>query len=80
MERAMNDRAFGIHSRIPTCCIDFFIDEWEFMFTDKNPYVRAVAHAAWSYIPCPKCLGTGRKANIKWCVNECGGDHYKDFK
>ena len=78
--KMMNDRAFGIHSRIPLCCIDFFINEWEYMYMTDSPYVRAVSYAAWSYVPCPKCLGTGRKAKIKFCINECGGNHWEDFK
>ena len=77
----MNDLAFGIHSRIPLCCIDFFIKEWEYMYmNDRSPYVQAVNYAEWHYVPCPKCLGTGHKAKIRWCINECGGDHPQDFK
>lgn len=71
--------AFGIHSRVPRCCIDFFVNEWEYMYRNDTAYVQAVNYANVHYVQCPKCLGTGRKANIRWCVNECGGDHLQDF-
>ena len=74
------DIAFGIHSRIPMCCIEFFVDEWEYTHTNDSAYVQAVNYADAHYVQCPKCLGTGRKVKIKWCINECGGDHLKDFK
>ena len=76
----MNDKAFGIHSRIPICCIDFYTDKWEMEYTRGTPYAQAVDAAGWHYVPCPRCLAVGHKANIRWCVNECGGDHPKDFK
>ena len=79
-DQASRDIAFGVHSGIPRCCIAFFVKEWEYMYMDdSNPYVQAVNYAAWNYVPCPKCLGTGRKVKIKFCVNECGGDHPQDF-
>jgi hypothetical protein len=73
------DIAFGIHSRIPRCCIDFFVSEWVYIYPRDTAYTSAVNAANWHYVPCPKCLGTGRKANIKWCINECGREHPEDF-
>ncbi len=73
-------KAYGIHSRIPLCCIDFFNNEWKIEYTRDTPYYRAVTIADWYYVPCPKCLATGHKVKIRWCINECGADHPQDFQ
>lgn len=75
-------RAFGKHSNIPSCCVEFFIFEWdrnEGWRNEGNWYHQAISAASWGYVPCPQCLGKGRKVKIKLCVNECGGEHREDF-
>jgi hypothetical protein len=78
-------RAFGKHSNIPDCCIDFWLTEWLTVFQDdgsgwKHPYARAVNSSKWGYVPCPECLGEGNRIKVKDCSIECGGEHRKDFK
>jgi hypothetical protein len=75
------DIAFGFHSNIPKCCIDFFVEEWEYMYLhDSNPYVRAVDAAKWEYVPCPECLGMGRRAELRICALECGRECWRDYQ
>ena len=72
--------AFGLHSRIPTCCIRFFNDEWPSIWRNhRSPYVRAVNAARFGYVPCPDCLAKGNKVKLLVCRLECGGDHERDF-
>lgn len=74
--------AFGRHSRIPDCCINFFVEDWDMSEgwqNEGNWYHQAVDAARFGYVPCPKCLGTGRRIKIKDCDVECGGDHRQDF-
>lgn len=74
------DIAFGKHSNIPNCCIDFFVEEWEFIHIRKDDlYVRAVNSCAWGYVPCPECLGRGNKVHVRQCITECGKKCWKDF-
>jgi len=73
---------FGLHSRIPTCCIRFFIDEWdgrELWRDEESPYARALKASRAQYVQCPQCLANGRVANLRICRVECGGDHVGDF-
>jgi hypothetical protein len=73
---------FGLHSRIPTCCINFFVDEWDgrSMFRDiGSAYHRALDSAKAGYVLCPACLGRGNKVQIRDCRIECGRDHQEDF-
>lgn len=79
-EQKMYDIAFGLHSRIPACCIRFFTDEWGWRRrSDDDPYVRAIRVSKFGYVPCPQCLATGNRVKIRICKRECGGDHYSDF-
>lgn len=81
------DVRFGRHSRVPDCCIAFFISEWEYMYSSRghdefmhSAYSRAIDAANAGYVLCPSCLGNGKRAKLRICVNECGGDHLADFK
>lgn len=81
-EKAYN-WVFGLHSRIPACCIEFFIEEWDayaIYNQQDNPYRKAVDAARFGYVPCPRCLGTNNRAKLKVCAIECGGNHRDDFK
>lgn len=79
-EMALYDRAFGLHSSIPSCCVEFYIAYWEDIWLRRDaPYRLAVDAAEFGYVPCPTCLGTNNKVRIKWCARECGGEHQEDF-
>lgn len=74
--------AFGRHSNLPNCCIDFFVEEWdmsECWQNEGNWYHQAIRAAKYGYVPCPRCLGTGNKVKIRWCLDECGKEHPDDF-
>lgn len=76
------DWAYGRHSNIPSCCIEFFVEEWSrrrMWEHEDDPYVRAVNVAHFNYVPCPTCLGRNKRAKLKLCVDECGGEHHRDF-
>ena len=79
-ERAYH-RAFGLHSNIPECCVEFFINVWHdrMLSTGSSPYERAVHHAKAQYVQCPECLGTGYVQELRECVKECGGYHQWEF-
>lgn len=74
------DRAFGEHSNIPACCIDFYVKEWEYIWQQHNhPYVKLIRKSKANYVQCPKCLNENKIVKIKDCKKECGGDHFADF-
>lgn len=65
--------AYGTHSKIPTCCIRFFIYHWGRMMDEGHEYYQFIQrYVHWNYVPCPKCLGSGNKINIRLCRQECG--------
>lgn len=75
-------RAFGIHSRIPDCCIEFYVTEWHPFFETKwrgTVYDDAVTESGFKYVPCPKCFYTDSRAEIRICAVECGRECYKDY-
>lgn len=79
-ELKVYDRAFGLHSKIPPCCVEFYVTHWESIWTNNDSfYHRAVRAAEFGYVPCPTCLGTHNKVKIKRCIYECGGEHREDF-
>jgi hypothetical protein len=80
-EQVRYDIRYGLHSRIPTCCIIFFVTEWESIYREGSdmPYNRAVDAARAGYVQCPECLGSGTKVKILDCDLECGGNHRGDF-
>lgn len=75
--------AFGAHSRIPSCCVRFFIGEWEDIndWPEKpmNLYKRAVNASNAGYVQCPECLGSGNAIDIRDCRRECGKECARDF-
>ncbi len=64
---------FGRHSGIPDCCIAFFTTEWDYLAHDY--YAGRVHQANWGYVPCPKCLDSGRQIWVRNCARECGTPH-----
>lgn len=79
-------RAYGKHSNIPDCCIEFWLTEWLREFRDElgtgwsSPYARAINRAGWGYVPCPECFGGGFKIKVRDCAKECKRDCRKDFE
>jgi hypothetical protein len=61
-------RGFGRHSRIPECCIDFFITTWlDVPDEERADYVNALDAGGYEYIPCPTCLDAGVKVAMHHC-------------
>lgn len=81
---ASRDIAFGLHSKIPTCCIAFFILEWSHisggLYAEKYfKKIRRISRArekkklfGIDYIPCPDCLESHNFSNVHKCVKGCG--------
>jgi hypothetical protein len=70
------DIAYGRHSNIPECCIQFFITRWDY----TNQYGDIVhAFSPVNYIPCPKCFANGNFNKLKMCDSDCGKECYKEF-
>jgi len=65
--------AFGIHSNIPMCCVEFFIGDYEEMWmNDKQRYIKDVGvFQRWNYIPCPKCAKSNNKIVLHECTIPC---------
>jgi hypothetical protein len=77
------DIAYGRHSRIPECCIRFFVDVWAAreMWREDTELVKAVHASRARYVQCPDCLKHQKlPVNILLCRIDCGGDHMEDFK
>ena len=73
------DIAYGLHSNIPMCCINFFVEEWDYM--QDTPHSRAIdmANPKWNYVPCPECLQTNNRVHLRMCEAECGKKCWKEF-
>lgn len=65
--------AFGIHSNIPVCCVEFFIGDYDQMYYDtKQHYIKGVGvFRRWNYIPCPKCAKSNNKIMLHECTIPC---------
>lgn len=65
----------GVHSRIPLCCIKFFIDFWvkcgdisaEYWTWHHNTYLTEKV----GYVRCPLCMIAGKKSPIHSCSESC---------
>lgn len=64
---------FGIHSGIPLCCIDFFINVWDAreLYRQDRPLVKAIHASEVRYVQCPSCLRHKRAARLRRCGEEC---------
>lgn len=66
--------AFGKHSNIPDCCINFFVDEWDEKDLWKDitsPFVIATQASKVQYVRCPECLGKGIVVTLHYCSGVC---------
>ena len=75
------DIAYGIHSNIPRCCIDFFVDVWSPQrMWEWSEYNRAIDRREhYNYVPCPRCFFLDRRVHLKDCLLECRRECWKDF-
>lgn len=76
------DIAFGKHSKIPNCCIIFYVYEWGPNFESKwreTAYDKAINESNYNYVPCPKCFYAGIKVKIVDCMTECKRECWRDF-
>lgn len=75
--------AYGRHSKIPECCIKFFVNGWDKEIIwgwEITPYARAVKVCSFGYVPCPECLGTNNKKEIVDCERDCGRECRQDYQ
>lgn len=71
----LNDYAFGRHSNIPDCCIDFYLNEWK----NIDPIIRYEritklnldAKRIIGYIPCERCVSRWDFVEIHRCDENC---------
>jgi hypothetical protein len=75
-------RAYGAHSRIPSCCIEFYVTEWYPNFENKwreTSFAKMIRDSHYNYVPCVSCFFTKQQIKIRICADECGKDCYKEF-
>lgn len=60
--------AYGRHSLIPECCIQFWVKEWL-----DAPYKLFSVPVHYNYVPCLNCLKKNRLVKIKDCDTACFG-------
>lgn len=68
--RLIKDVYCGFHSKIPVCCILFYILIWGPLIklnVKLNNYIKA---APFGYIPCFVCFLLKNQVKIKYC-NDC---------
>lgn len=66
--------AMGVHSKIPVCCISFWVTTWINMTREeRNPYFGELLQKIKEikrdieYIPCPLCFSENNFINIHKC-------------
>lgn len=82
MSNRERDIAYGIHSKIPYCCILFYVNEWEPNFENKwrgTTYNKALDSSPFNYVACPQCFYTDNLVKIRICDEECGQECGKKF-
>jgi len=76
MGNARIERAVGLCSGIPRCCVEFFLRVWRFLYLEQDTDSKFMAaYRKWSnadYIRCPMCISMRRKVKVKICTPECG--------
>lgn len=72
------DRVYGLHSNIPECCVDYYINVWtkkslrEMIEGNRTRFVGT--NILWNYVPCDACLESENLSELHLCTIEC-----KDF-
>jgi hypothetical protein len=64
-------RAFGLHSNIPECCVDYFVGTWRTRFDTERGRDYVKMTKSWKYIPCPECLAAKRIERLHYCDSSC---------
>jgi hypothetical protein len=75
--------AYGRHSLILECCIQFYVTEWWPFFTTKwrdTAYNKIIDDSKYNYVPCPVCFFTKKMVKIRDCWIECGRECWEEFK
>jgi len=68
----LDDRKFGVHSNIPACCIEFYIQTWANLpKEDKHKWWITRDKLVPGYIRCNNCLTRGYFRHIHTCGLEC---------
>jgi hypothetical protein len=75
------DIAYGLHSRIPQCCINFYVDIWapRELWREDRLLARRILGDPVEYVRCPSCLRHNQQANVRWCEAECGRECWREF-
>lgn len=61
------DKSFGRHSKIPKCCIQYFVKVWRGSRLHDKIDCDVRDHPLIQYIRCPKCIKLGRSVLIHMC-------------
>lgn len=68
--------AFGRHSLIPECCIQFWVNVWD-PRSEYGELLRSKNHIdkadRYNYVPCPDCFAEGKRVVIRRCARDCRG-------
>jgi hypothetical protein len=66
--------ARGVHSRIPACCIAYWLAVHSRRNHGRPTRVRKDRVASLpGYVRCPKCVRSGHKVQIHRCTRRCAG-------
>lgn len=75
--------AYGRHSLIPNCCIQFYVTEWEPFYETKwreTAYHELIYKSEYDYVPCPACFFGNNRVVIRDCVTECKRNCWKEIQ
>lgn len=64
----------GRHSKIPDCCILFWVTVYMPSISQKrikSPYYPSRMNNGFDYIPCNNCLEKGNKVKMHCCTSRC---------
>jgi hypothetical protein len=85
------DFRMGRCSGFPDCCILFFISVWRPVYGDLDVspsdkvkwrkrflgwYMKKAGNFKCGYVPCPLCIMSGARVEVRKCTPECG--HYSE--
>lgn len=81
---ALGDIRHGLHSRIPWCCISFFVLAWNRdAGWDEDGFPKGwrwlydrlldATSPLVGYVRCPMCLITGREEKVHYCEKSASG-------
>ena len=61
-----------MHSRIPPCCIDFFVNFWVKLWCEdyQSWHLKTYDHDT-GYVRCAACILAERQAKVHMCSESC---------